>query len=165
MPFERTTRFWSDPPRAAYLLVTPWLLGLAFLLWTARRDAGVAARQRAAETTVVAHEPEHHDRYGYTFTADGRAYRGWDSPVNRAVRVGQRVTVYYDPADPNTNGLTGFAERRLEALGPAFALAFTTAGALLGIFVLRRRARLRPHHAPTRSVARQAQVGRQRGAA
>jgi hypothetical protein len=139
---ERNLQFWERPSRWAYLILAPWLIGAAFMIYQSRHFDDVAARQRIAEGRIVAHEPQNHDRYGYAFAVDGRAFKGWDSPVNRALTLGETVQVFYDPADPETNALTEFAERSRDAFGPVPLIVFASLGLLGAIFIVRRQARL-----------------------
>jgi hypothetical protein len=128
--------------RWAYLLLAPWVIGGVFMIYHSRQGDHVAARQRTAQGTIIAHEPQNHDRYGYSFSVEGRVYRGWDSVLNRAFTLGQRVQVYYDPADPETNALQDFAHRSLDALAPVPFLVFASVGVFGTIFIVRRRAKL-----------------------
>jgi hypothetical protein len=139
---ERHQQFWESPPRWAYLILAPWVIGAVFLIYQSRHLDHVAARQRTVEGTIVSHEPQNHDRYGYSFNVGGRAYRGWDSPLNRPLTLGERVQVYYDPADPETNALEGFAELSVNSFGPVPLIVFASLGVLGTIFIVRRRARL-----------------------
>jgi hypothetical protein len=139
---ERSLQFWQNPARWAYLILAPWLIGAGFMIYQSRHLDQVATRQRTAEGTIVAHEPQNHDRYGYAFAVNGRAYRGWDSPVNRALTLGERVQVFYDPADPETNALTEFAEASRNAFGPVSLIVFASLGLFGAIFIVRRKARL-----------------------
>ena len=139
---ERNLQFWEHPSRWAYLLLAPWLIGVVFMIYQWRHFDDVAARQRNVEGTIVAHEPQNHDRYGYAFGVSGKPYRGWDSPVSRSLALGERVQVFYDPADPETNALTEFAERSRNAFGPVPLVVFASIGLFGAIFIVRRQARL-----------------------
>jgi hypothetical protein len=139
---EPTQQFWQNPSRWAYLILAPWVIGVVFMINQSRRQDHVAARQRTAQGTIVAHESQNHDRYGYSFSVEGRVYRGWDSPVNRAFTLGERVQVYYDPADPEINALQDFAQLSLNALAPVLLVGFASVGLFGAIFVVRRRAKL-----------------------
>jgi Protein of unknown function (DUF3592) len=99
-------------------VVLPWALGAIFLIHGWKVDKEIAARQQTTQGVITAHEPANHNRYGYTFFVNGKIFNGWESPMKRELSVGQDVTVYYDPQDPNKNALTDFAELGLSNLGP-----------------------------------------------
>jgi hypothetical protein len=107
-------------------LVLPlWALGAIgaiSLTLKAHREGAVAARQQTTIGTIIRHEPENHNRYGYTFHAQGREYVGWETPLAAEPRMGQAVTVYYDGVNPTENALTDFADLRDAARGQAVAL-------------------------------------------
>lgn len=98
-------------------IVSPWVIGVIFLVYGAAGDRTIAKRQRAAYAMITAHEPNNHDRYGYKFFANGQPYDGWDSPA-RPLELGQQVLVYYDPIDPAKNALTEFGRRADQERGP-----------------------------------------------
>jgi hypothetical protein len=108
----------------------------------------VAQREQTTSGTVVSHEPANHDRYGYNFNVNQKAYSGWQIPHgDDQFKIGQVVTVHYDPLDPNDSALVDYNELSSRALGP---VPFLLAGILLVtviIFVRRRSAlkSLRPN--------------------
>src|SRR5262249_52696981 len=70
------------------------------------KDRAVAPRQQAVTVPLAPGEPAGHNtyRYRYTFSIgeilyDGSEYSAPESPT----RIGQRITVYYDPLDPRVN--------------------------------------------------------------
>ena len=146
--FQRSLRqrreIWSHPSWWLLLITLPWVIGLVFLIHLSRRDAAVAARERTAWGTIIAHDPGNHNSYQYAFLVGGRLYRGWDTPQGAEPVLGQRVVIYYDSTDPNRNAFTDFADSSMEALGPAgMCLAGIIALALF-IFYRRRAALSRP---------------------
>jgi len=136
---ERNQQFWQNPSRWAYLILAPWVIGAVFMTYQSRHLDHVAGRQRTVEGTIVSHEPQNHDRYIYEFNVGGRVYQGWDSPPSRPLTLGEKVQVYYDPTDPETNALEDFAELSLNAFGPVPLIVFAILGVLGTIFTIRRR--------------------------
>ncbi len=66
------------------------------------------------------------------------AKAGWDGPTgSEQPTIGQAVTVYYDPSDPNTSALVDFRELALRSAGP---VPFAIGGSgLVVLFILTRR--------------------------
>ena len=109
---KRLLPWWS------LFIVTPWLIGAALGIYDWHRDRVIAQRQQTTLGTILTHEPGNHNRYGYNFSVSDKPYSGWYSPGNNEPTIGQRVTVYYDPIDPNTSALDDFGELALRELGP-----------------------------------------------
>jgi len=114
------------------------MIGAALHIYQWRVDRAIAQRQQTTWGTIFAHEPHNHNRYGYTFSVNGIFYSGWYSPENDEPTVGQRVTVYYDPVDPNTSALEDFGELAFRVLGPV-PLEIGGSGVIALIIVVRRR--------------------------
>ena len=113
-------RYWHRPSWWMLLIISPWLIGASFSLHEWRTDRAIALRQRTALGTILTHEPANHDRYGYSFSVNGESYGGWHTPYGSDQPVvGQGVTVYYDPLNPNTSALVDYGELALRRLGPA----------------------------------------------
>jgi len=75
-------------------------------LSTLNRNRDVAPRQQAITVTLAAGKPGGHNTYGYhyTFSLDGNWYEGWEySTPESPTRIGQQITVYYDPLNPSLN--------------------------------------------------------------
>jgi hypothetical protein len=119
-------------------VLTPWVLGAMLLISDWWGDRSIAERQQTAPGTIVAHEPNNHDRYGYSFIIAGKSHAGWHVPTgNEQPTIGQSVTVYYDPRDPDTNALVDFGERARRSLGP---VPFLIGGSgLIALVILIRR--------------------------
>ena len=98
----------------------------------------IAARQQSTPGTITAHEPSNHDRYGYVYSLDGKAYHGWEIPQRTEYKIGEQVTVYYDPTDPTRGSLAGFEELSLREFGPVPFLLLGTA-VIVFIFYKRRK--------------------------
>jgi hypothetical protein len=70
------------------------------------RNRAVAPRQQAITVTLGAGKPAGHNTYGYryTFSLSGNSYEGWEySAPESPTRIGQQITVYYDPLNPSVN--------------------------------------------------------------
>src|SRR5271157_285978 len=97
----RTSRTWSHPSWWNLLVVLPWVLGLSFLIQQSRTESQIAGRQQTTSGIVTAHEPANHNRFGYKFQVNGKAYTGWQSPGNHELAIGKQVVVFYDPQNPS----------------------------------------------------------------
>jgi hypothetical protein len=107
-----------------------------------RLYGGIASRQQTTSAVITSHEPAQHNRYGYAFTLAGRTYHGGDSPADGNWSMGQRVTVYYDRAAPETNALTDYRKLQHDAIRPlALILGGSAFTILLTAFLRRRPAR------------------------
>ena len=80
------------------------------MMIAAHSDKDVASREQSTTGTVVSHEPRNHNRYGYKFQVSGQDYAGSETPLKAEPKIGQSVTVYFDPMNPTENALTDFAE-------------------------------------------------------
>jgi hypothetical protein len=100
-----------------------------------------AQREKITNGTITAHEPANHNRYGYSFSVNGKSYSGWESPRKEEPHVGQQVTVFYDPIDPTKNALTDFTDLETDSLGPVPILLFGIGAVALFIRYRRRRAK------------------------
>lgn len=104
-----------------------------------RIDQAIAQREHRTSGTIVSLEPQGRDRVGYSFSAEGRSYIGRYTPLgDDAPAVGQHVTVYYDPTDPDTNGIADFGDRDADALGEV-PLMIVGIGLVASFIYLRRR--------------------------
>jgi hypothetical protein len=119
-------------PLWSLFIVTPWMIGAALGIYGWHRDRAIAQRQQTTLGTILTHEPGNHNRYGYNFSLNDKPYGGWYSGSNEPT-IGQRVTVYYDPIDPNANALDDFGELALRDLGPVPA---EIAGSVLVIMII-----------------------------
>jgi hypothetical protein len=63
---------WNNPSRWAYGLAFPWAILVALAVYSTHHFHEVAGRQLVTQGQVVAHEPWNHNRFGYTFSVDGR---------------------------------------------------------------------------------------------
>lgn len=138
---ERFDRTWSHPSWWNLLIVLPWGIAVALAIheWTV--DRTVAKREKVTNGTITAHEPANHNRYGYSFSVNGKPYSGWESPRKEEPHIGQQVTVFYDPVDPTKNALTDFADLETDSLGPVPMLLFGIGALALFIRYRRRRGR------------------------
>jgi hypothetical protein len=119
------------------LVALPWVIGLVFSIYVGIADRILAQREKKTQGTIASHEPSNHNRYGYTFSVNSKSYSGWESPRKEEPTVGQQVTVYYDPDDPNRNALTDFRDLSLESFGPTPLLMFGIGA--VAVFIRRQR--------------------------
>lgn len=115
---KRSRDYWSPPSWWNMLVVLPFVVGIVFSLYGWRADRVAAAREQTAHGQIVSHQPYEHDRFGYTYSVNGRAYSGWAYPSSHDYAVGQRVMVYYDPVDPRMSSLNDFADDAWAAFRP-----------------------------------------------
>jgi hypothetical protein len=90
------------------------------MLIASHNDALVASREQSAMASIISHEPQNHNRYGYRFQVGGTDYIGWEAPLKDEPKIGEPMKVYFDPQNPSENSLTDFADladtRRGEAI-------------------------------------------------
>lgn len=89
----------------------PLVFGLVIGLWSSWRDSAIGTRQESTTGKITAHEPENHDSYRYTFTAQGRQFSGLSMSPNARETVGEPAQIYFDSRDPTTNSLEDFSSR------------------------------------------------------
>src|SRR5437763_16755322 len=98
------------------LAIGLWLLltGLSglvgFLIINPMEDYNLAKRGVRVNGTVTAIEPENHQIVRYRYSVSGHDYAGSGhggrgNPSFSNITVGQIVTVFYDPAKPETSTL------------------------------------------------------------
>ena len=113
-----------------------WLLPAAVVAFLVATQYGVAEFARQARTergTVTAREPNNHAIVRAVYEVDGQTYEIADSfigppnPDFESVRIGDTVTVCYDPTRPS-NGVLAAPQARTPDLGFAVlaALALST---------------------------------------
>lgn len=136
---QRFDRTWRCPSWWNLLIVLPSALGVALAIHEWVVDRTVAQREKTTNGTITAHEPANHNRYEYSFSVNGKSYSGWESPRKEEPRIGQQVTVFYDPLDPTKNALTDFCDLETESVGPVPMLLFGIGA--LALFIRHRRRR------------------------
>jgi len=138
------TRSFGDRERSALSIrFLPWILVwvlavafVAFLVVNQNVAASFASNARTAPGTVIAREPNNHAIVRAAYEVGGAKYEVADSRIGPpnpdwdTVRVGDQVTVYYDPATParavlyepeaRAPGEMDFAILAALILGPAF---------------------------------------------
>lgn len=94
------------------MLLPPGLFSLfaVAMLIAAYDDRRIASRERSTTGVIVSHEPQNHNSYTHQFHINGQEYAGSETPLKEEPKIGQSVTVYFDPLDPRYNSLTDFAE-------------------------------------------------------
>lgn len=115
---------WRNPSWTNLFITLPWAIGVlaAVLGWSA--DHTIAKRERTTLGVITAHKASRADRYLYTFSVNGDKIEGSGGAVDR-YNIGDRVTVFYDPNDPNKNGLTDYKD---VALGNFALVPFALTG-------------------------------------
>lgn len=142
-------RNWRPPTWEMLIIAAPFMIGTAFCINQWYADQVVARREQTTSGTIVAHEPANHDRYGYTFNVNGKPYTGWQSPYDSVTfTIGQVVTVYYDPLDPNVSALVDYDELSWIAFGP---VPFMAGILLVAAFIFLRRRPAPKSETPTTS--------------
>ena len=136
-------RRWANPSWWNLLVVLPWALGAVLFVYEWKVDREVATRQQTTQGVITTHEPANHNRYGYVFSVDGKAFNGWESPKKEELEIGKQVVVYYDPRNPSKNALTDFRELGIESIGPVPMLLFGIGAVALLIKAQRRKSRNR----------------------
>jgi len=121
---RRATRTWANPSWWNVLVVLPWTIGVAFLIYQWNVDRGIATREQTTLAVITAHEPSNHNRFGYVFFLNGKSFTGWESPGKDGLNIGQQVVVFYDPLNPTENALTEFRDLGMNSLGPVPMLLF-----------------------------------------
>jgi len=118
-------RYWGRPSWWNLFVTLPWAMGLVFFIYAGLSERAIAQRERTTEGRITQHEPQNHNRYGYTFSVNGRPYHGWTTPQEgSSFAVDQQVIVFYDSRDATRNALTDFNELSLGAFGPIPILLF-----------------------------------------
>jgi hypothetical protein len=115
---QRARRTWANPSWWFLFVVLPWTIGAIFCVHEWIVDRRVASREQTTQGIITVHEPSNHNRYGYVFSVNGKAFTGWESPRIDKLEIGKQVVVYYDPLNPSKNALTEFRELGMENLGP-----------------------------------------------
>lgn len=133
---------WRHPSWWSLLIFLPWVLGSTVAIRGLVEDRTIAQREKTTTGTVTAHEPANHNRYGYSFTVDGRTYSGWSSLSRSRPRIGQQIAVFYDPLDPTKNSLIHFAD--LDRVTPSMIAATLLGMALFALLIWYRRRVQRP---------------------
>lgn len=138
-----TTRRQRVP--VAVVWFSAWL-GLVALvgLWTAEGNVAVNFADRAASTAgiVTSKEPANHATIRATYVVNGVTYEASDSfigapnPSFNEVHVGDRVSVYYDPAGPATAVLSDPHKRSSNEFGFAILVAVLLPTGFVGALLL-----------------------------
>jgi hypothetical protein len=124
------------------ILAVPILIGMAASISSAYENQEVARREKTADGIVTAYEPSNFNLCIFTFEFLGHTFEGAGRPPSGTTTVGQRVTVFFDTNDPQTNSLEDFssASRRQLGMVPFCLLAICL---VIGAVVYARRRQLR----------------------
>jgi hypothetical protein len=71
-------QLWSHPSWWNLLITLPWALGAGIAIHEWAVDRTVARREQTTLGTITAHEPENHNKYGYSFAVNGKPTVGMD---------------------------------------------------------------------------------------
>jgi hypothetical protein len=131
----------SPPLRRFLPWILVWLLMILLVaLQIVRQDAAAsfAGRSRTAQGTVISREPNNHATVRAVYEVAGTKYEVADSfigppnPDFDAVRVGDTVTVFYDPESPGRAVLAEPAVRASSGTGFAILVALILATLFIG---------------------------------
>ena len=95
---------WANPTWGNLLITLPWGIGILVAVFGWSADHIIAKRERTTIGVVTAHKASRSDRYLYTFSVNGEKLEGSSGADDRH-NVGDQVTVFYDPIDPNMSVL------------------------------------------------------------
>jgi hypothetical protein len=130
----------SKPPswwNLAALWIMPLLLFWSIYTWNA--DSAISKRQCEAQGTITTHDVHNHGRYGYTFSINGKTYRGWVYPgTHLDFQIGELVNVYYDPLNPSVNANDTFADQAIGSLYYVLFIIVITTGVIIALYLQRR---------------------------
>ena len=109
------TLFWRS-----MLLSIPFVSLLTLEVYDGHKEAAVAVREQKAAGVVTGCDPSNHNWCHYKFSVRERTFEGFDGWVGEKPSTGQHVTVFFDPADPDTSSLEDFAseDRRERGIAP-----------------------------------------------
>jgi hypothetical protein len=121
------------------ILAVPFVVALIFTIYAAHKDASVAVREQKAEGVVTVCEPSNHNQCRYRFMFLGRSVEGISGWVGDSPSVGQHVTVFFDPEDPETSSLEdyGASSRRERGFAPICMLGILTVVVIIASSKLR----------------------------
>jgi hypothetical protein len=135
-------------PKRYLILLIPLIGGI----WAMVGNHLVALRERTILGTVVEHQADNRSTSIYSFSVDSKVYTGQELGSKHKA-IGEQVTVYYDPADPERNRLNDFDE---EALGLLGLVSFMLILYGIGIFfILHQRRHLIQRRNVPRNIASQ----------
>ena len=125
------------------ILTLPFVIALIFTMTEAHKDAAVALREQRADGLITVCEPSNHNQCRYRFGYLGRTLEGMSGSVGDRPSVGQHVTVYFDPQDPDTSSLEDYtsADRRERGFAPICMLGICTIVLVIAVMKLRRHRR------------------------
>jgi hypothetical protein len=132
----------------AMLITLPWVFLIVFLLAGSRHNATIAARQQMTIGTITGHEASNHNQYRYTFTFSGRQYSGLSQSPTDTAEIGEPMTVFFDPRNPDTNSLEDFsaASKRNGNMLPLLFLGVAGVAGLIAFSKARNRKRTTMEH-------------------
>ena len=113
---------WANPTWGNLLITLPWEICILAAVFGWSADHTIAKRERTTNGVIAAHQASRSGRYQYTFSVNGQRLEGSSGADDRH-NVGEEVTVFYDPIDPDKSDLRDYQDLALRnfALVP-FAL-------------------------------------------
>ena len=116
-------------------------LGIKFLNWSEYRHLANSAVKTTGR--ITAKEPENHRFIVYSFDVEGRSYSGrgnggGENPEFEQLRIGDPVSVYYDPQNPNDSFL-GNPRKQADSItiGVLFLALVGSTFSIVGLYVKR----------------------------
>jgi hypothetical protein len=100
---------WVNPSWANLFITLPWGIGILAAVFGWSADHAIAKREGTTIGVITAHTKSRSDRYQYTFSVNGEKLDG-SSGADDQHNIGDRVTVFYDPVDPNKNDLRDYKD-------------------------------------------------------
>ena len=125
------------------VLTIPFVSLLTITVYEGHKEAVVAVREQKAEGVVTGCDPSNHDWCHYKFSFRERTFEGFGGWVGEKPSTGQHVTVFFDPADPDTSSLEDYAseDRRERGIAPLWWAGVLTVIAIVVSSNLPRRQR------------------------
>jgi hypothetical protein len=82
MPLFRERRYLN------YLVIpTPWVIGAIIFLASAHKYKEMSSREQTTSGTIILHEVQNHNRFGYRFQIDGKATEAGKLPSTKSPRL------------------------------------------------------------------------------
>jgi hypothetical protein len=107
---------WANPTWGNLPITLPWGIGVLAAVFGWSADHTIAKRERTAIGVITAHKASRSDRYLYTFSVNGEKLEGSSGADDRH-NVGDQVTVFYDPIDPNKSDLRDYKDLAIRNFG------------------------------------------------
>ena len=118
----------KKPSWRSLLLTIPFLALLTITVYDGHKDAILAVREQKAEGFVTGCDPSNHDWCHYRFSFRERTFESFGGWVGQKPSAGQHVTVFFDPADPDTSSLEDYRseDRRERGIALLWSIGLLT---------------------------------------